>query len=186
MNAGSVCFLVFAGDSKSSVLAGESTINIVYSEKIAMIPNRIVLDTNVCIDLFVFRDPRWERLLHAVEKREVEAVTRKDCRNEWLLVLNYPHFPLDETSRTQARSRFDALIHSLEVVQPSQGIILPVCKDREDQKFLELALQAEASTLITKDKALLKLAKRLTRNGLFSVLTPEAWTREKLIADSQP
>jgi putative PIN family toxin of toxin-antitoxin system len=151
-----------------------------------MIPNRIILDTNVCIDLFVFRDPRWERLLHALEEKEVEAVTRKDCRSEWLLVLNYPHFPLDEASRTEARGRFDALIACIETEQLIPDTPLPVCKDKDDQKFLALALQADASTLITKDKALLKLAKRLTRKGLFSVLTPEAWTREILIADSQP
>lgn len=151
-----------------------------------MIPNRIVLDTNVCIDLFVFRDPRWERLLRAVESKEVEAVTRKDCRNEWLFVLNYPHLPLDEASRMDARSRFDALIACIEPEPPMRDALLPVCKDKDDQKFLTLALQADASTLITKDKALLKLAKRLTRKGLFNVLTPEAWTRETLIADSQP
>jgi putative PIN family toxin of toxin-antitoxin system len=169
-------------------LAGESTISIVYSKKIAMIPNRIILDTNVCIDLFVFRDPRWDRLLHALEQKELEAVTRKDCRSEWLLVLNYPHFPLNEASRTEARSRFDALIPCIEAEQAIAfpEVPLPVCKDKEDQKFLELAWQADASTLITKDKALLKLAKRLTRRGLFSVLTPEAWTRDNSTAESQP
>lgn len=151
-----------------------------------MIPNRIVLDTNVCIDLFVFRDPRWARLLQALEEKELEAVTRKDCRNEWLLVLNYPHLPLDEASRMEARSRFDALISCVEPEPPISDVLLPVCKDKDDQKFLVLTLQANASTLITKDKALLKLAKRLTRKGLFNVLTPEAWTRDILIADSQP
>ncbi len=150
-----------------------------------MIPNRIVLDTNVCLDLFVFRDPRWERLLRAMENREVEAVTRKDCRSEWLLVLNYPHLPLDDASRAEARSRFDAMIVCIEAESATPRPELPVCKDREDQKFLQFALHAGASVLITKDKALLKLAKRLARKGLFSVQTPEAWTRAKLMADSQ-
>lgn len=150
-----------------------------------MITNRIVLDTNVCIDLFVFHDPRWQRLLKAMEMKEVEAVTRRDCRNEWLLVLGYPHFPLDETSRTAARVRYDALITCIDPEHAKPVLELPVCKDREDQKFLELACQAEASTLITKDKALLKLAKRLERKGMFSVQTPETWTRAKSIADSQ-
>jgi predicted nucleic acid-binding protein len=48
-----------------------------------MIPapaKRIVLDTNVCLDLFVFNDPRWAALLAAIESGEVEAVTRADCR----------------------------------------------------------------------------------------------------------
>ncbi|HEU4777610.1 MAG TPA: PIN domain-containing protein, partial [Telluria sp.] len=49
-----------------------------------MIPapaQRIVLDTNVCLDLFVFRDPRWSDLLAALESGAVEAVTRADCRD---------------------------------------------------------------------------------------------------------
>lgn len=150
-----------------------------------MIPKRIVLDTNVCIDLFVFKDPRWTRLLNSMEAQQVEAVTRRDCRNEWLLVLDYPHLPLDENSRSEARARFDTLITCIEPLPVSSREVLPVCKDKEDQKFLELALQAGAETLITKDKALLKLAKRLTRKGLFSVQTPDAWTQARLNADSQ-
>jgi putative PIN family toxin of toxin-antitoxin system len=144
-----------------------------------MIANRIVLDTNVCIDLFVFQDPRWAHLLDAMECREIEVVTRRDCRSEWLLVLNYPHFFLDEAAKTQARQKFDALITCVEPKDIVGHAELPVCKDREDQKFLEIALQSDASTLITKDKALLKLAKRLARKGLFSVQTPDAWLRAK-------
>src|SRR6185369_16914273 len=30
-------------------------------------PKRIVIDTNVCLDLFVFQDPRWASLLAAIE-----------------------------------------------------------------------------------------------------------------------
>jgi len=40
---------------------------------------RIVLDTNVCLDLFVFRDPRWNALLTALNNGDIEAVTREDC-----------------------------------------------------------------------------------------------------------
>ena len=150
-----------------------------------MITNRIVLDTNVCLDLFVFHDPRWQRLLQALEAKEVEAVTRRDCRNEWLLVLGYPHFHLDEHSRTEARARFDALISCIEPENILQKGELPVCKDKEDQKFVELAWEAKASILITKDKALLKLAKRLSRKGLFTIQTPEMWIHAKAMTDSQ-
>jgi len=43
-------------------------------------PKRIVIDTNVCLDLFVFQDPRWASLLAAIESGAVEAITRADCR----------------------------------------------------------------------------------------------------------
>ena len=139
-------------------------------------PKRIILDTNVCLDLFVFHDPRWAALLSAIESGAVEAITRADCRDEYRIVLHYKHLPLDETSRALAEQRFDALI---KVVAPAEsGVRLPVCTDRDDQKFLELARDAQADILITKDKALLKLARRLTKAGMFRVIVPEAWSLE--------
>jgi len=142
-----------------------------------MIPERIVIDTNVCLDLFVFRDPRWAILREALHARTVEAVTRDDCRMEWLAVLNYTHLPLDEASRPQAIAEFDTLIDCVHTADLTQRLDfpLPLCKDPDDQKFLEVARDAGAQVLITKDKALLKLAKRTARTGLFSILRPEAW-----------
>ena len=116
-------------------------------------PKPIVIDTNVCLDLFVFHDPRWAPLLGALQSGELVAVTRADCRDEYLAVLRYPHLPLDEAGRAEAAARFDAL---LRVVAPDAvHVRLPVCTDRDDQKFMELARDAGAEVLITKDKALL-------------------------------
>ncbi|MRX11690.1 putative toxin-antitoxin system toxin component, PIN family [Pseudoduganella sp. FT25W] len=144
-----------------------------------MIPvpkKRIVIDTNVCLDLFVFNDPRWAELLGAIERGAVEAVTRADCRDEYNIVLHYKHLPLDDDSRPLAAARFDALIKV--VAPPQSGVRLPVCTDKDDQKFLEIARDAQAEVLITKDKALLKLARRLAREGMFKVMLPEKWTLE--------
>jgi putative PIN family toxin of toxin-antitoxin system len=141
---------------------------------------RIVIDTNVCLDLFVFRDPRWAGLLAALESGAVEAVTRADCRDEYLHVLHYPHLPLDEATRPGAAASFDALI---TVVAPdSRAIRLPVCTDRDDQKFLEIARDAGADILITKDKALLKLARKTARDNLFRIMQPEAWVKLEMNA----
>ncbi len=143
-----------------------------------MIPasaQRIVIDTNVCLDLFVFKDPRWAVLLAALEDGSVEAVTRSDCRDEYLVVLHYKHLPLDDDSRPHAAARFDALI---KVVAPNpRPVRLPVCTDKDDQKFLELARDAEAAVLITKDKALLKLGKKTVQAGMFKIMLPENWTK---------
>lgn len=142
-----------------------------------MIPKRIVIDTNVCLDLFVFRDPRWAPLHAALKGRNVEAVTRDDCRMEWLAVLEYKHLPLNADSRPLVAAEFDTLITCIgsQELNPRTEIRLPVCKDPDDQKFLEIARDAEADVLITKDKALLKLAKRTARAGLFAIIPPEAW-----------
>lgn len=137
---------------------------------------RLVIDTNVCLDLFVFHDPRWAGLLAALESGAVEAVTRSDCRDEYNIVLHYKHLPLDDDTRPLAAARFDALI--TVVAPPESGVRLPVCTDKDDQKFLEVARDARADVLITKDKALLKLARRLAKAGMFKVMVPEAWRLE--------
>lgn len=139
-------------------------------------PPRIVLDTNVCLDLFVFRDPRWASLLAALESGAVEAVTRADCRDEYRIVLHYPHLPVDDASRAQSEQRFDALIRVVE--PPQKPVRLPVCTDKDDQKFLELARDAGAQVLITKDKALLKLGRKTAQAGLFRIMVPELWVKE--------
>ncbi|MBQ5947604.1 putative toxin-antitoxin system toxin component, PIN family [Massilia sp. ST3] len=142
----------------------------------------IVIDTNVLLDLFVFHDPRWAGLLAALETGEVEAVTRADCRDEYLAVLRYPHLPLDDGKRAQAASRFDAL---LRLVAPDAvHVRLPVCTDRDDQKFLELARDSGAEVLITKDKALLKLGRKTVRDGMFKIMLPEAWIKARAAASA--
>ena len=144
-----------------------------------MIPNRLVLDTNVCLDLFVFNDPRWGLLEHALRSGAWQAVTRADCRTEWMLVLAYPKFDLDPARRAACLERFDALVTCIEpdvaMAEERAAAPLPRCRDRDDQKFLETALDTGASTLLTKDKALLKLAGRCRRAGLFDILQPAAW-----------
>jgi putative PIN family toxin of toxin-antitoxin system len=145
-----------------------------------MIPapaKRIVIDTNVCLDLFVFHDPRWAPLLADIESGALEVVTRTDCRDEYRVVLHYPHLPLDEASRPLSAERFDALI---KVVAPEAKLVrLPVCTDKDDQKFLEVARDSGADTLITKDKALLKLARKTAQAGLFRIMLPEAWVKAR-------
>lgn len=140
---------------------------------------RIVIDTNVCLDLFVFRDPRWAGLMAALQSGAVEAVTRADCRQEWQMVLHYSHLPITDDTRPAFNAEFDALITCLaaEALTPRTDIRLPICTDKDDQKFLELALGARATTLITKDKALLKLARKTAKIGLFAIIPPQAWDK---------
>ena len=141
-----------------------------------MIPNRLVIDTNVLLDLFVFHDPRWNGLLEALQSGAIQGVTREDCRQEWLHVLHYPHLPLDEQKREAAVAECDRLIETSDAAAGTAP--LPACSDRDDQKFLELARDAQAAALVTKDKALLKLARRTAKAGMFRILTPQAWLQE--------
>jgi putative PIN family toxin of toxin-antitoxin system len=143
---------------------------------------RIVLDTNVCLDLFVFQDQRWNILLTALEEQKIEAVTRPDCRMEWLIVLNYIHLKLDNVSKTRIAAKFDSLIICIDEPPSTEtSIALPVCSDPDDQKFLELAHAAKIDVLITKDKALLKLAKKTARFHFFKIMKPETWLASTIL-----
>ena len=139
-----------------------------------MKPICIVLDTNVCLDLFVFHDLRWKPLYDALKNGIVIAVTREDCRNEWLRVLDYPNLRIDPDFRILCAEEFDALVSCINPASRT-GVNLPVCSDRDDQKFLEVARDALATYLITKDKALLKLSKKISMQGMFRIVRPQEW-----------
>jgi len=140
---------------------------------------RIVLDTNVCLDLFVFGDSLCSHVLAAMQSGAVQAVTRDDCREEWQRVLHYPQLPIDDRKRPGLRDVFDALIQLLppEASMVSEDDLpLPRCADPDDQKFLELALASGARWLLSKDKELLKLDRRTHSAGLFSIRLPQLWS----------
>jgi putative PIN family toxin of toxin-antitoxin system len=139
---------------------------------------RIVLDTNVCLDLFVFRDSMCSHVLAAMQSGAVQAVTRDDCREEWQRVLHYPQLPIDDLQRPAFNAAFDAMIHLLppEVATVAEDMVLPRCGDPDDQKFLELALASGARWLLSKDKELLKLDRRTRSAGLFSIRLPQLWS----------
>jgi putative PIN family toxin of toxin-antitoxin system len=141
----------------------------------------VVLDTNVCLDLFFFRDPRWSRLMEGLQRGSLRAITRQDCRAEWLIVLTYPQLGIEDDERSRCSAEFDDMIVCKD--KPDAAIrrpLLPLCSDQDDQKFLELAYDEKADVLITKDKALLKLARKAAKHGLFAILSPEAWHQNQV------
>jgi uncharacterized protein len=137
-------------------------------------PPRVVLDTNVCLDLFVFADPRCAPLDAALRAGAVEAVTWAACEDEWRAVLGYPQLALEAVVRARAIAAFDARVRRLPQVRTAT-VRLPRCADPDDQKFLELAACAGARWLISRDRALLALHRRCLRDGGFAVVTPQAW-----------
>lgn len=140
---------------------------------------RLVLDTNICLDLFVFRDPRWQALLSALRQSQVRAYTRADCRMEWTLVLAYARLGLDAAQQAAALAEFDTLVSLMpDADHGSDAPALPSCRDPDDQKFIELAASCGADALVSKDKLVLKLARKTSKLALFRILSPEQWTAE--------
>jgi putative PIN family toxin of toxin-antitoxin system len=137
---------------------------------------RLVLDTNVCLDLFVFHDPRWASLLTGLREGKLEAITRTSCRDEWLAVLHYERLPVNDDNRPTIIQAFDELIQCVSA-DYSSAFKLPICSDPDDQQFMELARDAKATHLITKDKALLRCAKRVAKFNLFQIVSPEMFMK---------
>ena len=141
-------------------------------------PPRLVLDTNVCLDLFVFGDVQCAALHEALRTGAVEAVSDETCRAEWLAVLGYPQLALDAVRREAAMATFDAQLRLLPAAghcSVADAPKLPRCRDPDDQKFLELAQACGAQWLLSRDRELLKLARRTRREHGFDIVTPQGW-----------
>lgn len=138
-------------------------------------PRRIVLDTQVVLDLLHFEDPRTQSLRTAIDAGMAQVVSDEACRAEFLRVLSYPALGMSPATRTGLEACFDALVAERIVPVPREVVVppLPRCRDHDDQKFLELALAAGAHFLLTRDAELLRLAPRCAKQGRFLVLAPE-------------
>lgn len=135
---------------------------------------RVVLDTNVLVSLYVFTDSRFAPLRARIDSGEWQAVTNAACFGEFRRVLGYPMFALTQQQQADALAAYAASATHYDEAPPAAAVPLPRCKDRDDQKFLELARDSGATWLVTADKDLLRLARRDKLRGLFRILTPEA------------
>jgi len=133
---------------------------------------QLVLDTNVVLDWIVFNDPGVEPIARAIESGQAQPVTSDACLEELRRVLEYPALKLDAATRSIAFERYRARATLFDAGILSAPAELPRCTDADDQKFLELAWHANAHWLITKDRALLKLARAVEKLGRFAVVNP--------------
>jgi putative PIN family toxin of toxin-antitoxin system len=138
---------------------------------------RLVLDTNVWIDWLVFDDPSIARLKAAHQHGRIHIVINEACLEELNAVLAYPEFRLDDAQIKHHLAEVDRCTIRHVDHEPKRAIRLPRCSDPDDQKFLMLALDTAADWLLTRDKALLKLARRLKAAG-FRVGSPSEWSTE--------
>jgi len=124
----------------------------------------VVVDTNVALDLLIFSDPRTAPLRQALAEGRLEWIATPVMRDELERVLAYPHIvarmDFYRVSAAQVLAAFDAQAR-LRDVAPR---VAYVCKDADDQKFIDLAA-AHAAILLSKDKAVLCMRKRLMPLG---------------------
>ncbi len=136
---------------------------------------RVVLDTNVWLDWLVFDDPSIAPVKAAVAANRVELFIDAACEAELERSLGY-----DLGKRTVDVAACIAecrrVARRIESPMPeAERASLPACRDPDDQKFLEAALAARAGFLVTRDRALLELARRALP---FRILAPEEFRRD--------
>jgi putative PIN family toxin of toxin-antitoxin system len=124
----------------------------------------IVLDTNIVLDLFIFNDPRCADLRAAIKGKTLQWTATPNMRDELERVLTYTHLQprmaFYATTASQVLAQFDASVQIVAVAPRA----FYVCKDADDQKFIDLAVQLR-SALVSKDKAVLCMRKRLATLG---------------------
>jgi putative PIN family toxin of toxin-antitoxin system len=125
----------------------------------------LVLDTNIALDLFVFQDAATEPLRQAVEGTNGVWIATAAMREELVRVLDYPQIERRLTAQARpAQDVLDAFDRCIRLVAEAPKAAY-TCKDPDDQKFIDLAA-AHRATLVSKDDAVLCMAKRLARVGV--------------------
>ena len=116
---------------------------------------RLVLDTQVWLDWLVFHEPTLAGLRATLAEGRAEVVIDSACRAELERVLAYPLGRKVDVAACLAEC--EKLVKRIVPVA-FEG--LPQCRDPDDQKFLTLAAAARADCLVTRDRELLRLARR--------------------------
>ncbi len=120
----------------------------------------VVVDTNVALDLLIFSDARTAPLRTLLAQGRLTWIATQVMRDELERVLAYPHIVgrMDyyRVDAAQVLAAFDAQVRRVEIAPK----VAYVCKDADDQKFIDLAA-AHQAILLSKDKAVICMRKRL-------------------------
>jgi putative PIN family toxin of toxin-antitoxin system len=132
---------------------------------------KLVLDTNIVLDLFVFKDKSVMELGAAIANKEVTWFATPAMRDELASVLSYRQIGLRmdaaQESPSSVLERFDA--HAKIVEAPAAAAVK--CRDPDDQKFIDLAVAHDA-LLLSKDDHVLALRRKLRVAKTFSAAPP--------------
>lgn len=125
----------------------------------------VVIDTNIVLDIWVYQDPATPALLTALQQGTVKWLATPPMREELLRVLDYPHIAQrrdrDGVTAQAVLAHFDRWV-TIQAIAPKAPY---VCKDKDDQPFIDLAV-AHQALLLSKDKQVLSLSNRLARLGV--------------------
>jgi len=121
---------------------------------------RVVLDTNILLDLFYFHDIGVQALSASIQSHEIIAYTCEAIWQEFEEVLERPPFHQSPAQIASIRAQNTNYFEWFTPEKNSSGI---KCIDPDDQIFIELSVEIAPCLLITKDKDLLRVKKRLEK-----------------------
>jgi uncharacterized protein len=127
----------------------------------------LVLDTNVVVDWLVFDDPYLAAFRDRVLNGQVTIFTHAPAIDELRRVLAYRELRLDAAGQAKVLARYEAQTSCMPTAELPQRF--PRCRDPDDNHFLALAYHSKADALVSRDNAVLKLARRVRTFG-FQIL----------------
>ncbi|MET4576910.1 putative toxin-antitoxin system toxin component, PIN family [Ottowia thiooxydans] len=126
--------------------------------------SKLVIDTNVALDLLVFADPAVQALRAALLNGQAVWLASVEMRAELGRVLDYPRVLPRLVARGLNQStvllEFDQLTRTVPSAPPASCR----CADADDQPFIDLAVQ-HGALLLSKDAAVLALLKPMRALG---------------------
>ena len=129
---------------------------------------RLVLDTNTVLDVLHFHDPVAAPLGEALAAGRLLALRDAATLGELQRVLGYAKLRIGVAEAARLLARYQDA--SVAIAGQGSPIALPLCRDPDDQIFLELAARGQAAWLVSRDTRVLQLARRA---GLpFAILSP--------------
>ena len=136
-----------------------------------------VLDTNVVLDWLWFDDPRLAVLAAQVQAGTLGWLGTVAMRAELTAVLGRDSLPARPRTAGAVLADYDRWCR-LQPPAPAQAKAPLRCSDADDQKFVDLALTLAGPgrevALLTRDRAVLRLARPARARGLWIGL-PERW-----------
>lgn len=143
------------------------------------LPRRVILDTQIVMDWLVFDEPRVMPIIALVESRHLLWTATPAMKAEMLHVLGRGVAARYEPDLSRIDAAFGG--HCELVDEPVLGMGRPRCSDEDDQKFIDLGLHLASqgpTTLMSRDRAVLKVAKRAARFGL-EIVAPDTWIKRQ-------
>jgi putative PIN family toxin of toxin-antitoxin system len=116
---------------------------------------RLVLDTNVILDLLVFKDPSAEPIRLVLDAKQVDAVRTQASMAELMDVIGRPTFKLSREDQATIVQAWESSSRLLENTAIDQAPF--TCRDLDDQIFLDMTYSIRPALLLSKDLRVLEL-----------------------------